>query len=208
MKLYAHRGNVDGRNPEKENTLAYLRKALDLGFAVEVDVRSSVSGELYLGHDEPQELVPLEFLRDDRVITHAKDVVSFTKLLRYHEVNVFFAIDDNVALSSKGNLIHHEEHICPGDTIPRSIVVMGKYDEIFNPINIAGIISDEVEFFRKSMEHPYFVDSPPQCFKLLALDVDGVLTNGRKIYGESGTPVYKEFNDRDFTAIKRFQVVI
>lgn len=37
--------------------------------------------------------------------------------------------------------------------------------------------------------------------KLVILDVDGVLTNGTKIY-ENGIPVAKSFHDHDFTAIK------
>jgi len=41
--------------------------------------------------------------------------------------------------------------------------------------------------------------------KLIILDIDGVLTNGRKIYDSSGKCVYKEFCDKDWTAIKRFQ---
>jgi len=41
--------------------------------------------------------------------------------------------------------------------------------------------------------------------KLLILDVDGVLTDGNKIYDINHTSVYKKFNDRDFTAIKRFK---
>ena len=41
--------------------------------------------------------------------------------------------------------------------------------------------------------------------KLLILDVDGVLTDGNKIYDINHAAVYKKFNDRDFTAIKRFK---
>ena len=46
--------------------------------------------------------------------------------------------------------------------------------------------------------------------ELLILDVDGVLTDGNKIYDINHNPVYKKFNDRDFTAIKRlfyYQVI-
>ena len=43
--------------------------------------------------------------------------------------------------------------------------------------------------------------------KLIVLDVDGVLTNGRKIYDQTGRPIYKQFNDRDFTAIKIFKAM-
>jgi 3-deoxy-D-manno-octulosonate 8-phosphate phosphatase (KDO 8-P phosphatase) len=40
---------------------------------------------------------------------------------------------------------------------------------------------------------------------LLILDVDGVLTNGIKDYAPDGSVVAKRFNDKDFTAIKRFK---
>ena len=41
-------------------------------------------------------------------------------------------------------------------------------------------------------------------FKLLILDVDGVLTTGLKTYGIDGQVISKTFGDRDFTAIKQF----
>jgi len=40
---------------------------------------------------------------------------------------------------------------------------------------------------------------------LLILDVDGVLTDGKKYYDNTGKGVYKIFCDRDFTAIKKFK---
>lgn len=41
-------------------------------------------------------------------------------------------------------------------------------------------------------------------FKLLILDVDGVLTSGRKTYDKDHNVLSKEYCDKDFTAIKRF----
>lgn len=41
-------------------------------------------------------------------------------------------------------------------------------------------------------------------FKLLILDVDGVLTTGLKTYDIKGQVISKTFSDRDFTAIKQF----
>lgn len=41
-------------------------------------------------------------------------------------------------------------------------------------------------------------------FKLLILDVDGVLTTGLKTYDTNGKVISKTFSDRDFTAIKQF----
>jgi len=40
---------------------------------------------------------------------------------------------------------------------------------------------------------------------LLILDVDGVLTDGKKYYDNTGKGVLKTFCDRDFTAIKQFK---
>lgn len=42
-------------------------------------------------------------------------------------------------------------------------------------------------------------------FRLLILDIDGVMTDGTKVYGIDGDVIAKRFNDRDFTAIKRFK---
>ena len=41
--------------------------------------------------------------------------------------------------------------------------------------------------------------------ELLILDIDGVLTDGRKYYSTDGLPFCKTYCDKDFTAIKRFR---
>ena len=38
--------------------------------------------------------------------------------------------------------------------------------------------------------------------ELLILDIDGVLTDGTKVYTQQHEPVYKRFRCKDFTAIK------
>ena len=44
MILIAHRGNIDGPNPEMENNPQYIDKAIDSGYNVEIDVRGSFEG--------------------------------------------------------------------------------------------------------------------------------------------------------------------
>tara|TARA_R100000951_G_scaffold111895_2_gene111491 strand:+ start:1243 stop:1779 length:537 start_codon:yes stop_codon:yes gene_type:complete len=41
--------------------------------------------------------------------------------------------------------------------------------------------------------------------ELIVLDIDGVLTDGRKYYGLDGMPFAKTYCDKDFTAIKRLR---
>jgi len=43
--------------------------------------------------------------------------------------------------------------------------------------------------------------------KFILLDVDGVLTNGRKQYDKDGNVILKTFCDKDWTAIKRFRAL-
>ena len=47
MILIAHRGNIDGPNPELENSLQYIDKAIDSGYNVEVDIWGSLVEGLY-----------------------------------------------------------------------------------------------------------------------------------------------------------------
>jgi 3-deoxy-D-manno-octulosonate 8-phosphate phosphatase (KDO 8-P phosphatase) len=41
--------------------------------------------------------------------------------------------------------------------------------------------------------------------KLLILDIDGVMTDGTKLYGLDGLTIGKRYCDRDFTSIKQFK---
>ena len=60
MKIISHRGNLNGVDSKNENKPETIVKALDLGFDVEIDIRV-INGEIYLGHDEPQYKIDLEF---------------------------------------------------------------------------------------------------------------------------------------------------
>ena len=53
VKLISHRGNMKGKNPDRENHPDYIMEALNKGYHVEVDVHYK-DGDLYLGHNEPK----------------------------------------------------------------------------------------------------------------------------------------------------------
>ena len=61
MIRIAHRGNYKGRDVLRENTISYIEEAIAAGFDVEIDVRL-VGGKWFLGHDNPQEEIPLSFM--------------------------------------------------------------------------------------------------------------------------------------------------
>ena len=54
MKLIAHRGNYDGKKPQKENTIEYIQDCLSLGLDAEIDIRLH-DKKLFFGHDYAQE---------------------------------------------------------------------------------------------------------------------------------------------------------
>ena len=100
MKFIAHKGNITGPNPTQENKIEYIKHAVSQGHGVEFDVRS-FNDKLYLGHDEPQEELPLELLRLPDSFVHAKDIDAFEKLLKLN-CNVFWHQTDKVTITNKG----------------------------------------------------------------------------------------------------------
>jgi 3-deoxy-D-manno-octulosonate 8-phosphate phosphatase (KDO 8-P phosphatase) len=197
MRLIAHRGNVYGPNPLMENRIDYLNRALDSGFDVEVDVQL-IDGKLYLGHDSPQEEVSEDFLKGTRVWVHSKTSETFKKLSKIPEIHTFFQSQDSVSLTSKGYFWNHSSNTKLTDRKDILVNLSNSADLVDN--RIYAICSDYVNSFK------YPNSNNHKCpFKLLILDVDGVMTAGNKDYGLSGEVICKRYADIDFTAIKRFR---
>ena len=49
--ILAHRANLDGPKPALENSLASTRRALELGFGIETDLRRDPQKRFYIAHD-------------------------------------------------------------------------------------------------------------------------------------------------------------
>ena len=110
MILISHRGNLDGRIPEKENSEEYIDTAIKLGFHVEIDVRTN-NNELYLGHDEAQYLINLNWLidRSEFLFIHVKDFESFNFLINYDKLKIFFhTCEEHVIINNTKLLWSHD----------------------------------------------------------------------------------------------------
>ncbi len=100
--VIAHRGNISGPDPEKENKQQYLQEALDKGYDVEVDVRAThQEGFWYSGHDGKDSEIEEEFLLKDGVWCHAKDIVTLHRLQEIG-AHCFFHERDSATLTSEG----------------------------------------------------------------------------------------------------------
>ena len=100
MLFISHRGNIEGPNPTEENKPAYVQKALNLGYYVEVDVWF-VKNKLFLGHDYPQYKCDLDFLKNKYLVCHAKNAEALEYLIQ-NDIHCFSHEKDNVVLTSHG----------------------------------------------------------------------------------------------------------
>jgi hypothetical protein len=138
--LIAHRGNTIGPNPDSENELHYLHKAITNGYDVEVDVWY-VDKQWYFGHYGPTipvSLVDVEAI-SDKAWFHAKNYLALCELDgRGHHV---FAHDkDPFVVTNRGWIWSHQ-----GQENPAGIVVMPSLiTEQALIINSAGICHDNL----------------------------------------------------------------
>ena len=142
--LIAHRGNVNGRNSDEENSPQYVSHALELGYHVELDVWF-FQDKLFLGHDQPEYEVDVSFLRDERLWCHCKNRETLGRLIN-DDVHCFFHDTDDVALTSRGYMwvypkkellegsicVLPELHNCEKDDIGRCIGICSDYIENYS----------------------------------------------------------------------------
>tara|TARA_R110000824_G_scaffold300957_1_gene488995 strand:+ start:2072 stop:2527 length:456 start_codon:yes stop_codon:yes gene_type:complete len=108
MILISHRGNLNGREPEKENTPEYVEEALKY-FDVEIDLRFR-EGAVWLGHDEADIRVDPDWLihNGDKLWIHCKDIQSILFLKKIdpdaESLNYFGHSQDEFVVTSMNDL--------------------------------------------------------------------------------------------------------
>ncbi len=138
MILISHRGNINGRKPELENGQRYCQSAIDAGYNVEIDVHF-YDGILWTGHDRPQYRVDDDFLLQEEVWCHAKDIMALRRLLEL-ETHCFFHQNDPVTLTSKGYMWTYPTQ----PLTEKSICVLPEL-QLIALQHSAGICSDRIE---------------------------------------------------------------
>ncbi len=108
MRFIAHRGNINGIIEDRENSPDYIDESIEKGYDVEIDLRTK-EGKLFLGHDDPQYPVTLEWLIDRRncLWIHAKDYASL-KLLSTTNLQYFYHTSEAYTLTSNGYIWSHD----------------------------------------------------------------------------------------------------
>lgn len=138
MILIAHRGNIEGPNPQLENDPNYIINALERGFDVEIDLWWTETDEWCLGHDKPQHKVFEQFIHKDGLWIHCKNYAAFQKLIPT-DLNFFYHTDEDYVLTS-----HKYIWAYPGNVGNKyTICVMPEWND--TPVKgFAGVCSDHV----------------------------------------------------------------
>lgn len=101
MLIISHRGNIYGINKLFENNPEHVNNLLKNNIQVEVDVWVK-DGVILLGHDEPQYITSHEFLKQNGLWCHAKNLNAFYYMLEQNIKNCFWHQEDDFALTSSG----------------------------------------------------------------------------------------------------------
>jgi hypothetical protein len=144
MILISHRGNINGKLPELENSIDYINNAIKLGYDVEIDVWM-IEGVLFLGHDEPQYGITQHWLNErcTKLWIHCKNIEAVEWFSDIGVFNWFWHETDTITLTSNGYVWAY-----PGkQPIKNSIAVM---PELHNDdvSMCSGVCSDYIENYK------------------------------------------------------------
>ena len=151
MLYIAHRGNLYGPNISCENEPSYIQNALDLGYDVEIDVWVK-EFKIYLGHDQPQYEINIDFLKNNKLWCHAKNFDALNLMYENRATIHYFSHDlDSHILTSKNIIWAY-----PGKEINNNTVCVmpERTDDIYTEQQLKscyGICSDYVGHYKKKL---------------------------------------------------------
>jgi len=144
MILISHRGNLRGKKTELENNPSYIQSTVDLCYDVEIDVWF-VDGEWWLGHDNPEYKISVDYFSNKPFWIHAKNMEALCSLQSYSSLNYFWHQEDDYTLTSKSYIWAY-----PGKSVlpvKKTIAVLPELNN--NAIkNFSGICSDYIENYK------------------------------------------------------------
>ena len=135
MILVAHRANLTGPDYSTANTPHQINKVMELGLNCEVDVWK-VNDDFFLGHDEPKYKTELEFLKNDKLWCHAKNLEALESML-YNNIHCFWHETDKFTVTSKGYI-----WTFPGEKVVDKSVVVHKDADWENKYDCHAVCSD------------------------------------------------------------------
>lgn len=117
-KIICHRGLLNGPDKNLENLPEQIIKSCSLGFDCEIDLWV-IKDNLYLGHDLPEYIIEENFLYNDSLWLHAKNIEALHWLTKT-KLKYFWHQNDDYTITSNGFIwVYPGKHL-----IDNSIAVM------------------------------------------------------------------------------------
>ena len=121
MIKISHRGNINGPDPDMENTIEAIFIAIGKGYDVEIDIWV-IDGIIYFGHDEPKSIIDYFIINKigKHGWFHCKNIEALLFFINnYSDLNYFWHDNDAYTLTSSGYIWTY-----PGkDITEKSIIV-------------------------------------------------------------------------------------
>lgn len=142
MIYISHRGNLDGKSKNHENSPEYVLNALKKGFDVEIDVWFK-NGNFYLGHDDPKYKIEKKFLENNQFWCHAKNTEAIYEMSKIN-CHYFWHQEDDYTITSRGIIWTY-----PGKLLLKNSICV--LPELFDKqiLNCLGICSDYIQKYKK-----------------------------------------------------------
>jgi len=145
MRLISHRGNIEGSNPDLENTTPYIESAINSGFDVMIDLWL-FDGKIYTGSDEPKNKLDIDWLEkyNNRLWFNCRDQVILTNLLSLDplgkHLHYLHFSEGPMSLTSRNYLITKEEFSTP-------VAIVYQPDVNNKLTDVYGVCSDYVKSY-------------------------------------------------------------
>jgi hypothetical protein len=150
MRIIAHRGLINGPDPQLENHPDTIEEAWANDFDCEIDLWR-VNGEWFLGHDEPTYKVPSYFLTLGRSWFHCKNYEALDWLVNHSRgVNFFWHQFDDYTLTSFGYIWAY-----PGKAVGDNAVLVVPAKDFSNAtakLNCFGVCTDHALMLDKMIK--------------------------------------------------------
>ncbi len=145
MIYISHRGNINGRIPEMENSPEYIDDTIKQGYHVEIDVRLQ-GGSLFLGHDKPQYEISKNWIMDRKhnLWIHTKNFEAMSYLINYRHITAFYHEKENHVLVTNTDVFWSHNL---NEATAKSVIPLLSMDDInkWERKEVYGICSDYIK---------------------------------------------------------------
>tara|TARA_R110002167_G_scaffold97948_15_gene258036 strand:+ start:209 stop:655 length:447 start_codon:yes stop_codon:yes gene_type:complete len=146
MICFSHRGNLRGKSG-KENTIQSIIIAVNSGYHVEIDIWK-IGDKIFLGHDEPDEMIDIDFLKNPLFLCHAKNAAALEEMIKHSDIHCFWHEEDKYTITSKGYIISY-----PGFShLGEKTIIMKPESHSEDLGDCYGICSDYISYYSDSEE--------------------------------------------------------